>query len=340
MERRPYLADILRPFYNDRSREENKAVYGRGFFQHYEWEHDLYKSDALVLPYGYHYLRHDGKDLIRKYFTLSERTGKKILVWNTGDFSYTIDHSNAIDVRTNAYRSKMKPNQVVMPVFIRDPFVEYADLRKDIVWSDKPVVGFVGQAVNSIQNRLGVALRGMKSTLLYNLKLNSREPNVIQSPQLLRWHILEALEKSGKTVPAFVRHERYRAGLVNNDEVKSARERFYRNIFDSEYIVCVRGGGNFSVRLYETLACGRIPLVVDTDVAFPSGLEQHSRNEMVMLSACSWRNVADVLVKYHKEIGRYQDLTMLSQRCRSLWETHCTFPGFFSDLAVGLVKTA
>ena len=44
---------------------------------------------------------------------------------------------------------------------------------------------------------------------------------------------------------------------------------FYENMVSSDYIVCVRGGGNFSVRLYETLAMGRIPIFINTDCLLP-----------------------------------------------------------------------
>jgi hypothetical protein len=41
------------------------------------------------------------------------------------------------------------------------------------------------------------------------------------------------------------------------------------NMNDNLFTFCYRGGGNFSVRFYETLMRGRIPIVIKTDSVFP-----------------------------------------------------------------------
>lgn len=44
---------------------------------------------------------------------------------------------------------------------------------------------------------------------------------------------------------------------------------FVRNMNNNLFTFCMRGAGNFSVRFYETLMMGRIPIVVKTDSIFP-----------------------------------------------------------------------
>ena len=44
---------------------------------------------------------------------------------------------------------------------------------------------------------------------------------------------------------------------------------FERNMNNNLFIFCYRGAGNFSVRFYETLMRGRIPIVIKTDNIFP-----------------------------------------------------------------------
>ena len=34
-------------------------------------------------------------------------------------------------------------------------------------------------------------------------------------------------------------------------------------------VLCCRGAGNFSYRLYEALSCGKIPIIIDTDISLP-----------------------------------------------------------------------
>lgn len=44
---------------------------------------------------------------------------------------------------------------------------------------------------------------------------------------------------------------------------------FRDNMQRSEFNLCVRGLGNYAMRFYETLAAGRIPVLVDTDLVLP-----------------------------------------------------------------------
>ena len=57
---------------------------------------------------------------------------------------------------------------------------------------------------------------------------------------------------------------------INSDQDrKKTTAEFFKNIEQNPYTFCMRGGGNFSVRFYETLIMGRIPVLVDTDVRLP-----------------------------------------------------------------------
>ena len=50
---------------------------------------------------------------------------------------------------------------------------------------------------------------------------------------------------------------------------KQLRFEFIRNILSSDYTLCFRGSGNYSLRFYETLCLGRIPLFINTDCKLP-----------------------------------------------------------------------
>lgn len=44
---------------------------------------------------------------------------------------------------------------------------------------------------------------------------------------------------------------------------------FNENMASSEFNLCARGGGNFSMRLYQTLSAGRIPIIVQSETDLP-----------------------------------------------------------------------
>ena len=68
----------------------------------------------------------------------------------------------------------------------------------------------------------------------------------------------------------YILRSKYRAGVSREkDPFHPSRLEFVNNILGSDYTVCMRGGGNFSVRFYETLSLGRIPVFIDTDCLLP-----------------------------------------------------------------------
>ena len=50
---------------------------------------------------------------------------------------------------------------------------------------------------------------------------------------------------------------------------KTLIEQFENNMINSHFNICNRGNGNFSMRFYQTLSCGRIPILLNTDMVLP-----------------------------------------------------------------------
>jgi hypothetical protein len=51
--------------------------------------------------------------------------------------------------------------------------------------------------------------------------------------------------------------------------VSNAHQEFFNGLSNAQFICCPRGVGNFSIRFYETLCAGRIPVFVNTDMILP-----------------------------------------------------------------------
>jgi hypothetical protein len=50
----------------------------------------------------------------------------------------------------------------------------------------------------------------------------------------------------------------YEDGRLNRARMDESRREYVENMFGSDYVLCTRGSGNFSIRFYETLSSGRI----------------------------------------------------------------------------------
>lgn len=87
----------------------------------------------------------------------------------------------------------------------------------------------------------------------------------IQDPH--RYPIFLELERQANLVKNFI----YRNGFWAPEIVdkRLAKKHFIDNLLRGLFGVCIRGKGNFSYRLYETLALGRIPIIINTDLQLP-----------------------------------------------------------------------
>src|SRR5690606_31539385 len=123
------------------------------------------------------------------------------------------------------------------------------------------------------------------------------------STSYLRALMLKKLERSAYVATNFIYRQLYRAGVKNNKDSHQTTMDFYNNLKDSDYVVCVRGAGNFSVRLYETLAMGRIPVFIDTDCALPLENSIDWKKHTVWIEYAERNRVAEKVKEFHGSLS-------------------------------------
>ena len=65
----------------------------------------------------------------------------------------------------------------------------------------------------------------------------------------------------------------------------------------------MRGAGNFSIRLFETLAAGRVPVIVDTDLALPCADVVDWQGLGVWIPIGEIDRIDEVVARSHAEDG-------------------------------------
>lgn len=111
---------------------------------------------------------------------------------------------------------------------------------------------------------------------------------------------------------------------------QTSRREFLENMRESDYVLCTRGDGNWSVRLYEALSMGRIPVVVDTDLVMPYDFLLPWRDYGVWIDRSQVPEIGRHVAEFHERIG--DDGFEEHQRaCRRLWEDYLSPLGFFRN---------
>ena len=100
---------------------------------------------------------------------------------------------------------------------------------------------------------------------------------------------------------------------------------FFNNIQDTDYTVCIRGGGNFSARFYETLAVGRIPIFINTDCMLPFSNEINWDKHVIWIEKNEITDIEKKVIEFHSSLTpkRFQKLQISN---RKLWENYFYFP--------------
>lgn len=113
--------------------------------------------------------------------------------------------------------------------------------------------------------------------------------------------------------------------------MEQSRRQHVENMFESDYVLCTRGSGNYSIRFYETLCNGRIPVFVNTDCVLPFEEWIDWRQYCVWVEAREVSRVAERVAEFHQSLSpaEFKDR---QRACRSLWEEWLSPYGFFKNI--------
>ena len=131
----------------------------------------------------------------------------------------------------------------------------------------------------------------------------------------------------------FIVRKSFAEGIRNND--RNARVTFIDNIINNDYTFCMRGGGNYSLRFYETLCLGRIPIFINTDCILPFHDEINWKENCIWINEPDIKNIGKKILKFHASLTESQFINMQYNN-RKLWETYFSKPGFCHQLHLRL----
>lgn len=295
----------------------------------------LETADFAVLTMSWnYYVKNNREDLAKTWIEECRKLGKKVLIWNAGDYGVKIPFfENGMVFRESGSRSRFLPDEFVMPVFIADPLQEFYQTKSPFIknYRPEPEIGFCGQAVLSKRKAAAELGRIVFHNLKSKLGFSPYQTRDLLSSTYLRAKILKDFQNSDHVKSRFILRDQYRAGVVENKNQHPTTREFYENMKNSAYAVCVRGKGNFSVRFYEALAMGRIPVLFDTGSVLP--LENHVNwnDHILKIDQKNSRFSAEILKDFHRKLSA-EDFEEIQIKNRKLWEEKLTLGGFFKEI--------
>jgi hypothetical protein len=289
------------------------------------------QADFLVWPLCLSYTRRIGKyqDYIN-FVNEANQLKKQVWVFTGGDegLSNFKAPDNCIHFRLAGFKSKYTHTTEVLPAFIQDPLQNKVfNIHK----LDNPsyTIGFVGHADNSLLKlSKELAVHFKKKYVYYNKYFVDSQK--FYPSGYKRAKFLNLINRIPLFESNFIMRKKYRAGPLNNySKRKQTESEFKKNIQESLFTFCLRGGGNFSIRFYETLAQGRIPFYVDTDTQLPLADIINWDNHILRISPSD--NQLKIQDKLKNFIQKH-DLEEMQKQNRNLWLTRMTRKGYARQL--------
>ena len=332
---RGLLFPLLKPFIKKSKITDldRVAMYGVSSTD-YQFTESMKDADVLILPMAWNYYATTQQmEMAYEFIDEAIQLDKEVLSWNAGDYGVKIREFSKLTVfRMGGYTSKQQLGHQGFPVIINDYFInqDFNDYSLPINQEGKPIVGFCGQANTSIFNSYRDIIKILFRNVRFYLGLTANEPQVLLSSTALRAKLLAGIKKNNNIQSNFILRNQYRAGVKSSQEKERTTKEFYQNMIESHYILCVRGAGNFSVRFYETLMMGRIPVYVHTDGFMPLSNKIDWRKHVVWVDEKEQHRVDEIILNFHRNISEKQ----LHEMClanRNLWKEYLTLNGFFKS---------
>lgn len=304
----------------------------------------LEEADLAVFPCDWEV----GKDSpeLSRLTRDADRWNKPVLIFFLGDSeTEKIQGSNYLIFRYSLHRSHRNPREFALPPWSGD-FVGQHLQGKPIFREkrEKPVIGYCGYT------RLTGGSKGSFWRMLEDyprsaqfIHRHARKFSLTKN-EFLRSVAVSALSKNKDVETNFLIRERFWDGnfdmfFKKNGEsdakifnsMKKSRREFAENIFESDYVLCTRGGGNFSYRFFETLCSGRIPVFVDTDCVLPYDQFIDWKQYCVWVDEKDITHLPERVAEFHASLS-LRDFLDLQVNCRNLWKDWLSPEGFFSNL--------
>lgn len=214
-------------------------------------------ADYLLMPHNYFLIKNE-KGYIERFINLSKKYSKKIIIFSIGDSNESIDIPDSIVFRMSQYRSAKRQNEIIMPAYANDLlYPNQINLREK---QEKPIVGFCGWG----------KIEGFFNNFIFWLKNTFILTGPRKQGLYFRKKVVDIVKNSSLVKSNFIVRNSYGANKETIDlDPKQSRNEYIKNIIESDFILAPKGDGNFSVRFYEVLSLGRVPILIDTDCSLP-----------------------------------------------------------------------
>ena len=206
---------------------------------------------------------------------IARKHHKPLIIDATSDSDTFLNIPDAHILRCGLYKSLKQPFETECPFWSNYRSKAKLDALEISPKPEKPTIGFCGttSSIGKLSNiTKSLTPNAIAKFALSEGKFASKiDIRLREGMSLkLRETAIKLLTLNSRINSSFELTNNYRSYYCPDENNRIFLENlFIENTSKSDYILCVRGTGNYSGRLYMALNAGRIPVVLDTDIVIP-----------------------------------------------------------------------
>jgi len=294
------------------------------------------ESDVGFLPLTLNYYVNQHKlNLVIEQADLMGKNGQHLFVWVDGDHSMSFSHPNCIFIKYFSNSTKDNSYEIIQPGDLKEDLLNtYYNGKIQIRdKSEIPKVGFDGIATYPNHKLVGTILKNAIQYMSYKTRNGIIKPDPVVPYLLKRKRYLKQLSQSISIDSNIIFRDSFAPGTIGNNT--KARKQFVNNIINSDYTFCYRGAANYSLRFYETLCLGRIPLFINTNCVLPFEDKIDWKNCILWIDEGDIQYMPELILDFHNSMTNDQFIEK-QKYCREIWVKYLSKEGFCHQLHDGI----
>ncbi len=286
------------------------------------------EADYILIPHAVRSIDINTQKYLDEIRVLAKKYDKKVLVFIGGDMSHDVFIDDMIVMKGSQYKYMMRDNEIIVPPYAEDLLEsDEIEIRKK---DAKPIIGFCGWAGVSTREQL---LKYHVKNILINLKkiiYPFSYQEVHKKGLFFRRKAIRVLNNSKLVKTNFIIRKSFSASAktISLDPVV-ARKEYRENIINSDFVLTPKGDANFSVRFYEVLTLGRIPILIDTETVLPLENFIDYSKFILRIKHKDIRKLPELISRFYANLTPDQFADM-QKKAREAYEQYFRYDAFFN----------
>ncbi len=264
---------------------------------------------------------------------LSHLHTKPVFMFMGGDLSHDIKFPefNFHIFRGTQYKKLLQKSDIIIPPICEDlGFFHGFEPRQK---SPQPLISFCGWAgFNNKKHYIKYLLKNFYIDIKKILLLDASLEVYKKGLYFRRKAIIALNSNGGRVQTSFIIRNSFsgnkRTISLSPDD---ARKEYIENMKNSDFVLAPKGDANYSVRFFEALSLGRIPILIDTDVCLPLEDEIDYSKFIVRVSYRDIKKLPQIISDFYSSISNEEFIEM-QKKAREAFEKYLRYDSFFNRI--------